>query len=427
MKNKENTLKFYYEYLYFFCRNIFNGRQIFQSLHCIRFLLILLIFFSLSNSILWAKPKYKKVIKFWHHTNHPSELEILNKYIKKYNSLYPDVKIQSLSFDFAVYRNSLKSNLMKKNGPDIFLIPNDWLGDLIVNNLVQHLSMIGIKTDDWIESCKKQAVVNNLIYGLPLSTETIALFYNKKLVKTPPVLFDEFVRMLNDLKPSCYPLSVDVNSAYYLIPWYFGFGGKLLKNGMLNIEKDIFIKTCNFWIDLNYKKKLMYPITSFEYKTVLNNFAAGNLAFLVDGPWSIPYLKSAKTDFGITTLPYNAETKLNISPFIGTQIYCVSSQSKITVELKEFLNIMTSHDIQIEFARKLGKLPACNSIYNKFDKKKDWMIFAFYNQLKKGASMPSSSEIDKLWSVLSQDNLINIFNKKETPENFVKKHKDFFK
>nr|HPG29620.1 extracellular solute-binding protein [bacterium] len=225
----------------------------------------------------------------------------------------------------------------------------------------------------------------------------------------------------------CHPLSMDVNSAYYLLPWYFGMGGKLFKDNALHVEKNAFIQTCNFWLDLNYKKNLMFPIVEFEYKKSLNYFAAGNLAFLIDGPWAIPFLQSANVDFGIADLPYNSSAKRYVSPFIGTQLLCVSSKTEISEDIKKFLEIMTSLEIQIEFARESGKLPANNSAYNKLDKEKDWRIFAFYNQLKKGTPLPSSNEMNKLWSVLSQDNLINIFNKKETAENFANKNKEFFK
>jgi len=372
--------------------------------------------------------KYKKTIKFWHHFQHPTELQIVNKYIRKFNESYPEVKVQQLSFDFGNYRSKLFENLKSGNGPDVFIIPNDWLGELLLNNLIKPLIEYQLDPKNLITIAKSHIFINNILYAIPFYCESIALIYNKNLVKTePPTNINDFLKLLDSLKSKCYPLSVDINSAYYLLPWYFGFNGRLALTPAISANAKTFIETCNFWLDLNYNKKLMFPIEKFDYTKRISLFSANNIAFIIDGPWIIPALKAAKINFGVAKLPFITSTNRSVAPFITGQIYCISNQCKYDEYIEKFLLIISSNEIQTEFARNFGKLPTAKSIYSTINKKDDWLILKFYEQLQNGIPMPSNSQMTLLWSVLSQNNLINVFNRKETPTAFVKKYPDFFK
>ena len=94
------------------------------------FLVIILYYVTISNDYpVQSNTKYKKIIRLWHHFNQPEELKLLKKYISLFNQKFPDTKIETLSFEFYAYKKALDDYLNTKKSPDVFLAPNDWLGD----------------------------------------------------------------------------------------------------------------------------------------------------------------------------------------------------------------------------------------------------------------------------------------------------------
>ncbi len=390
--------------------------------------LIFLTFFFFPDNA-FAKPKYSRKIKFWHHFNQPNELKLLKKYISKFNKIYPDIKVESLSFEFYPFKKALLDNLGTNKSPDVFIAPNDWLGEFVEKGFLNNLNFIQYDYNKTIDICKKQSMVNNSYFGIPFVSESIGLFYNRKLVQVPPKTLDELIESLKIMKlKKIIPLACDVSSAYYLIPWYFGFGGKLnINSTSMNIDKTVFLETCNYFLNLNYKQQLIFPIEKFDYKKMINLFSSGQIAYMINGPWCLGDFSAGQVDFGITNLPYVSKTKSFIAPFIGTQMFCVSAKTNIDNVVKDLLLTLSQKDMQIEFSKKSGRAPALQSAYEGLDKNKDWILLSFYNQIPKGKTMPSASSMEILWKTISSDNLITIFNKKVTPEKFVENFKEFFK
>jgi len=397
----------------------------------IGFFLISILFYLMmfGNYPVESTPKYKRIIRLWHHFNQPEELRMLKKYLMQFNEKFPDVKVETLSFEFYAYRKALGDYLNTKKSPDIILAPNDWLGEFVDKGLIQNLTALNYDYNSALPICKEQAKLNNVYYGLPFLTETIALYYNRKLIQTPPKTLDELVASMKIIKSKkLVPIAWDMASAYYLLPWYFGFGGKLnIKNNAMTIDKAAFVQTLNFWMDTDNKNKLTMPMMKYDYRQMINYFAAGSLAYMINGPWCLGDLKTSRVNFGIASLPKISSTGLDVSPLIGTQMFCLASRTKFDEQIKELLKILVCPEFQIEFAKNLGRLPANQNAYKAFDKKKEWIISGFYEQIQKGKSMPSGSTMQKLWDNLSTDNLSKVLSKKETVQQFLDHHKDFIK
>lgn len=136
---------------------------------------------------------------------------------------HPNVNINYRKFRYEDYENELLEALAEDRGPDIFSLPNTWINKyktkllaqpatvtltfqeikgalkkepILTQKKINTLSLNQIK-NQFVETVYQDVVLDNQIYGLPLSLDTLALYYNSDLlnnfgVATPPKTWDEF-------------------------------------------------------------------------------------------------------------------------------------------------------------------------------------------------------------------------------------------
>lgn len=119
--------------------------------------------------------------------------EIFKPIIETYQSLHPNVKIQYVKKDFAEYEIETTNAIAGGSGPDIWSIHNDWLpkhADKLVEmpegllaggtgkGKKDNLTML---KDNFAPTVSADSVFNNKVYGIPLSVDTLALYYNRDI------------------------------------------------------------------------------------------------------------------------------------------------------------------------------------------------------------------------------------------------------
>jgi len=121
----------------------------------------------------------------------------LNVY-RETNPFIEGVEYKKLLVD--EYKEDILNALAAGNGPDLFLIRNSWMPEFvdkiepapeaIMNETMLRQTFVDVVADD--------VLVDGSIYGLPLSVDSLALYYNKDIfnfesVTRPPETWDEFV------------------------------------------------------------------------------------------------------------------------------------------------------------------------------------------------------------------------------------------
>jgi ABC-type glycerol-3-phosphate transport system substrate-binding protein len=113
--------------------------------------------------------------------------------IDKFEAENPNIKIQyelkAADGNIGAYRNELNSLLENQDEqsilrlPDIFTIHNSWIGAYQSNLSVAPSDIITNEiTADYYDIVKNDLIINNQVIGLPMSLDTIAIIYNKKLL-----------------------------------------------------------------------------------------------------------------------------------------------------------------------------------------------------------------------------------------------------
>jgi multiple sugar transport system substrate-binding protein len=172
-------------------------------------LLLSLVFLSGCGT---TTPSYEVRLEVWGLFD---DSDVMAKAISEYQRRNPRVKdivYKKLMVDS--YENELLDALATGNGPDIFLIHDTWIpkhSDKLAPSPIDNLSanQAPILTpkqvqDQFVDVVSSDFVSSEKIYALPLSVDSLALYYNKDLlnqagISTPPATwldFDEAVKKI---------------------------------------------------------------------------------------------------------------------------------------------------------------------------------------------------------------------------------------
>jgi ABC-type glycerol-3-phosphate transport system substrate-binding protein len=140
---------------------------------------------------------YKINLEVWGVFDNSSTLQKLIQDYKKVNPFIGDIAYRKMSQDS--YKKDLLDALAAGNGPDIFLIQNNWLPrfedktEPAPNWLITEQSY----RDNFVDVAANDFMDQGKIYAMPLTCDSLALYYNKDLfnaagITAPPATWKEF-------------------------------------------------------------------------------------------------------------------------------------------------------------------------------------------------------------------------------------------
>lgn len=182
---------------------------------------IILISLALLSTVIFRKPPVKPqdvsltIWSLWNDTDSFSPI------IAGYAALNENVKISYYKKTFDGYEDLLLNSMAEGDGPDIFLISNNWVEkykkkivpmpqeDPLPTEIASPYGKLSVSDlqNGFIDVVSKDVVSDGDIYALPLSVDTLALYYNKDLfnnagIPQPPRTWEEFKDDVIELKKS---------------------------------------------------------------------------------------------------------------------------------------------------------------------------------------------------------------------------------
>jgi len=135
--------------------------------------------------------------------------ENLQPLFSAYQAKHPNVQIVYSKKNVDTYETDLLNALASGNGPDIFSINNSWLPEYVDKITPAPTDVFTYKEykDTFIDVAEKDFTKDQKIYGVPLSVDSLALYYNKDLlgsagIATPPKTWGELALDVQKLKRS---------------------------------------------------------------------------------------------------------------------------------------------------------------------------------------------------------------------------------
>lgn len=371
---------------------------------------------STDNSKITAK------LTVWGISNSPRDMDPI---IAGFNSIFPKVAVQYKNFsNFQDYQQTLLNALASTLGPDIFVIRNTDLPGMI-NKIVpatQERFAINRLINTFPQVVRQDFVQQNSTYALPLSIDTIALFYNKNLLDQAavpvPTTWEEFVNIIPRLT------SFDGSRKITRSGAAIGSSGKsvteapsilellMLQNGINMVSPDFTSARFASSIDGANALKFYTQFSDTREKTYTWNdsflsdmdaFAQEKTAMFFGYASAIPNIKQRNTflNFAVAPIP-----QLQNAPVVNKVAYpkyyglAVSKQSKIQSIAWEFILQLAENQGAVEqYLSATREPPALRSLAIK--QQDDLELGAFARQ----------TLIAKSWPQVDTDTISAIFSK----------------
>ena len=285
--------------------------------------------------------------------------DVMSRAISEYQKRNPraiDIVYKKLTVDS--YENDLMDALATGNGPDIFLIHNTWLpkhNDKLAPVPIDNLSddkapILTAKniSDQFVEVVSSDFVSDGKIYALPLSVDSLALYYNKDFlnqagISTPPATwldFDEAVKKITridsfgniTLSGAAMGMSSDagtgtgkINRATDILTLLMMQAGTEMissqtkQAGFADFTGATYgseispgESALTYYTKFSNPSKAEYSWNSLQHNSV-DSFVEGKTAMMLNYSWLIPKIqdRAPKVNFGVAKVPQNKDKSGN--------------------------------------------------------------------------------------------------------------------
>ena len=309
-------------------------------------------------------PALSGEITLWHsYGSGGGEIGGFNQILEAVRAANPDLTINVLEQPFDQLFNKWRLDVAAGGGPDMFIAPNDSLGqdarDETIMNLDEWLAgnpaldgFLPVALDGSKVSVEGAAPA---FYMVPESLKAVALWYNKSEVATPPTTSAELLAAVTDGS-----IKLGINQGvYHQFGWTGAFGGTLMDDsGACTADDGGFAEA------FAYLKSLKDAGATFNTDggAIDTGFKTGALNAIIDGPWTTADFRTAFAtlgdDLGVAPIPAGPSGAAN--PFTGTDGWYINpnldaTQAELAVNVALALVSPESQQVMVDEA---GHIPA---------------------------------------------------------------------
>jgi len=300
------------------------------------------------------------------------------------------------------------------DGPDIVLWAHDRFGEWAKGGLITPVSPSGTVNDQLIESAWEAVSFDGKVWGYPVAVEAVGLVYNKELVAEPPASFEEIAEL--SVPEGVAPIMWDYNNTYFTFPILAANGGYAFqkKDGNYDgtdtgVNNEGAVKGAAMLAGLIESGTMAKGV---DYGVMDGAMNKGEVAMVINGPWSWNGFKDSGIDFAVAPLP-SVDGKASV-PFIGVQALALNAASKNQDLAVEFIeNYLMSDEGLAEWNANgaLGTLVDISSAALQSDPN----VAATLEIAKSGIPMPSNPEMGAFWAAMGPA-LANITSGAQEPQ-----------
>ena len=294
------------------------------------------------------------------------------------------------------------------DGPDIVLWAHDRFGEWAQAGIISPVNPGEAVKNSILPSAWDSVSFGGQTWGYPVFVEAIALIYNKDLVATPPASFEE----IKDLSVADGKTRImwDYTNAYFTMPLLMANGGYAFQkdaSGNYN-GKDTGVNNEGALKGGQVLKDLIDSGTmpkGVDGGITDASFAKGDVAVIINGPWSWANYEQTGVNFGVAPLPTVAGQPAR--PFIGVGALAINAASPNQDLAKELIENYLVTDEGVATWNANDMLGATANIAAGGNASAN--VQATLKNAEVGIPMPSNPEMGAFWAALPAA-LTNIVN-----------------
>ncbi|MEK3882075.1 extracellular solute-binding protein [Paenibacillus sp. PL2-23] len=357
-----------------------------------------------SDAVEGLQPEAGASLIIWEDKNQRTFIEALGKEFEEQYGV--PVKMEELAPPDQVTK--LTTDGPAGLGADVVVFPHDQIGRAAQAGLIFPNEEFQEQTaSENAENAVKAVTYEDVLYGYPYAVETYAMYYNKKLIPTPPQTMEEviaFAETFNDVSNNKFAMMWELQQFYYdyaflVTPGGYMFGQENTDKNDIGLNNEGSIEGGKFLQSLK-EKLLPIKMGDVNYDIKKGLFTGGTLAMDINGPWALSdYRATEGLDFGVAPLPtINGKPMVSFS---GVKAYYVNANSQYPNAAKLFARFLSTKEAQLKNFEMNGLLPSNTEAASDPAIANDEVTKAFLDQFKNSTPMPSIPEMGNVWGPIT--------------------------
>ncbi|MDB4964110.1 MAG: carbohydrate transporter substrate-binding protein family [Myxococcales bacterium] len=347
--------------------------------------------------VLLAGCERKQGVVLWHAYN-GAEKDALATTAARWNHEHPDRPLELVAVPYGAFADKLTSAIPGGNGPDLFIYPQDRIGDWADSGVLEPLEfwVDDARADRFSDEALAAMAYKGSLWGLPVAVKSLALYYRTDLVASPPLTTDALIALTPGMKQrSGYSVAYANVDLYGHAPWLHGFGGTILDDaGKLSVA------TPEAAAAMAFARKLVLDGVAPEHAEgplVATLFNEGKAATVISGPWFVSDIASG-VPWKVTTLPVVSPTGKHAAPFLGAEGILMSARAGDKDAAFAVMDALTSDVAAIERAKLARQVVPNVHAYEDATVAADPVLLAFRAQLAHTVAMPKGAAMRMVWT-----------------------------
>lgn len=291
-------------------------------------------------------------VLLWHSFNE-TETPVLNQILQQYQEIHPQTRIISVMVPAAEMQQRYQETADLGLGPDLFIGSSDWVRDLADAGLIRGLERGDWGGNDYLAAAALALRYQEQLYGLPLSLQPVALFYNPRLVAAPAATLDEWLQQAEAGQ------RIALSPRFRQMYWGIGAFGDVLFNTAAQFE----LRDSGFtaWLDwLKTAQESPGVIMLRDETTLQNLFIEEQVAYYVARPDVIPALTAAMDAGKLAVAPLPSLPGRRATPLLRVDAVMLNTassqrQQRLALSVAQFL---TNPEQSLILLRDAGRVPA---------------------------------------------------------------------
>jgi arabinogalactan oligomer/maltooligosaccharide transport system permease protein len=321
-------------------------------------------------------------VTLWH-AYRGEERAAIESLAARYSTEHPGTTIEPVFVSYESLASKIEATVPRGNGPDLFIFAHEKVTDWAAEGLV-----LPVDPPAGLHPVTVQAVtVGGKAYAWPLAYKSLALFYNRALVPTPPADTDALFAIAAKLtSPDHWGFAYEVASAYANAAWMHAFGGGVFQDGVVRLDSPENIAAFGF---VHRLAGIVPAEPSGALITQL--FNQGRVGMVLNGPWFLGEIEGV--DYGVAPIPSVSGQAHPAAPYVTVEGVFLAREG---AEARAFGAWLASEETA---AVRLGE--GRQLVANADVAITDPALTAFRTQLDTAVPMPTQPEMGRTWEPLA--------------------------
>ncbi len=347
------------------------------------------------------------------------EGEVVQELMPAFEAENPGIRVAVQQIPWTAAHEKLLTAFVGESTPDVSQLGNTWVPEFVALGALAPLDRWleaegGPEPSSFFPGILATNVLDDSVYGVPWYVDTRVLFYRTDLLEAAgydafPTTWEELRGALEALRarmgPGQYPLLMPTDE--WPPPVILGLqaGSGLLTEGGRRgaFSGDAFRRAFEFYVGL-YRDSLAPAVSSAEVSNLFQEFARGNIAMYLTGPWNIGEFgrrlpEELQDDWATAPLPGPGGPGVSMAGGSSLVMFQRTEHPEAAWKLMAFLS---RPEQQLRFYELTGDLPAVRSAWEAPVLADNPRTAAFREQLERVVPLPKVPEWENIATTVFQ-------------------------